>query len=173
MRQVDVVGVRLELPSNQPVLILRDQQATRYLPLWIGTAEATAISLALEGVEPPRPLTHDLLSNVIDQLGGQVTSVTVSELVEGTFFATINFLNHDSISARPSDAVALAIRNQVPVFVAQEVMDFAGMDLAIDDDFESGDTSFGETGFAQTDMSQEELDKFRAFLDDIQPEDFS
>ena len=133
MRQVDVVGVRLELPSNQPVLILRDQQATRYLPLWIGTAEATAISLALEGVESPRPLTHDLLANVIGQLGGQVTSVTVSELVEGTFYATIYFLNHDSISARPSDAVALAIRNQVPVFVAQEVMDFAGMDLAIDD----------------------------------------
>ena len=168
MRQVDVVGVRLELPSNQPVLILRDQQATRYLPLWIGTAEATAISLALEGVDPPRPLTHDLLSNVINQLGGQVTSVTVSELIEGTFYATINFLNHDSISARPSDAVALAIRNQVPVFVAQEVMDFAGMDLAIDDDYEPE-----EIGFSAEDMSQEELDKFRAFLDDIQPDDFS
>lgn len=168
MRQVDVVGVRLELPSNQPVLILRDQQATRYLPLWIGTAEATAISLALEGVKPPRPLTHDLLAAVIDQLGGQVTSVTVSELIEGTFYATINFLNHDSISARPSDAVALAIRNQVPVFVAQEVMDFAGMDLAIDDDYEPE-----EGGFSAADMSQEELDKFRAFLDDIQPDDFS
>jgi bifunctional DNase/RNase len=168
VRQVDVVGVRLELPSNQPVLILRDQQATRYLPLWIGTAEATAISLALDGVEPPRPLTHDLLTNVISQLGGQITSVTVSELVEGTFYATINFLNHDSISARPSDAVALAIRNQVPVFVAQEVMDFAGMDLAIDDDFEPN-----EGGFTDSDMSQEELEKFRAFLDDIQPEDFS
>lgn len=168
MRQVDVVGVRLELPSNQPVLILRDQQATRYLPLWIGTAEATAISLALEGVEPPRPLTHDLLANVINQLGGQVTSVTVSELIEGTFYSTINFLNHDSISARPSDAVALAIRNQVPVFVAQEVMDFAGMDLAIDDDYEPEDG-----GFSAADMSQEELDKFRAFLDDIQPDDFS
>lgn len=168
MRQVDVVGVRLELPSNQPVLILRDQQATRYLPLWIGTAEATAISLALEGVEPPRPLTHDLLANVIGQLGGQVTSVTVSELIEGTFFATINFLNHDSISARPSDAVALAIRNQVPVFVAQDVMDFAGMDLAIDDDFETD-----ESEFSKADMSQDELDKFRAFLDEIQPEDFS
>lgn len=168
VRQVDVVGVRLELPSNQPVLILRDQQASRYLPLWIGTAEATAISLALEGVDPPRPLTHDLLANVIDQLGGQVTSVTVSELVEGTFFATINFLNHDSISSRPSDAVALAVRSGVPVFVEQEVMDFAGMDLAIDDDFEPGDA-----GFNDTDMSQEELDKFRAFLDDIQPDDFS
>jgi bifunctional DNase/RNase len=168
VRQVDVVGVRLELPSNQPVLILRDQQATRYLPLWIGTAEATAISLALEGVESPRPLTHDLLANVIDHLGGQVTSVTVSELVEGTFFATINFLNHDSISARPSDGVALAVRNGVPVFVAQDVMDFAGMDLAIDDDFAPGDAGFGDT-----DMSQEELEKFRAFLDDIKPDDFS
>jgi len=168
VRQVDVVGVRLELPSNQPVLILRDQQASRYLPLWIGTAEATAISLALEGVDSPRPLTHDLLSNVIEQLGGQVTSVAVNELVDGTFYATINFLNHDSISARPSDAVALAIRNGVPVFVEQEVMDFAGMDLAIDDDFEPG-----AAGFADSDMSQEELDKFRAFLDDIQPDDFS
>lgn len=168
MRQVDVVGVRLELPSNQPVLILRDQQATRYLPLWIGTAEATAISLALEGVEPQRPLTHDLLATTIVQLGGQVTSVTVSELVEGTFFATINFLNHDSISARPSDAVALAVRNKIPVFVAQEVMDFAGMDLAIDDDFVSE-----ESGFTEAEMSQDELDKFRAFLDEIQPDDFS
>jgi len=168
VRQVDVVGVRLELPSNQPVLILRDQQATRYLPLWIGTAEATAISLALEGVAAPRPLTHDLLANVIDQLGGQATSVTVSELVEGTFYATINFLNHDSISARPSDAVALAVRNEIPVFVAQEVMDFAGMDLAIDDDFEAD-----ATGFADSNMSQEELDKFRAFLDEIEPDDFS
>ncbi len=168
MRQVDVVGVRLELPSNQPVLILRDQQATRYLPLWIGTAEATAISLALEGVEPMRPLTHDLLAATIVQLGGQVTSVTVSELIEGTFYATINFLNHDSISARPSDAVALAVRNKVPVFVAQDVMDFAGMDLAIDDDFVADEASFSET-----EMSQEELDKFRAFLDEIQPDDFS
>lgn len=168
MRQVDVVGVRLELPSNQPVLILRDQQATRYLPLWIGTAEATAISLALEGVEPQRPLTHDLLATTIVQLGGQVTSVTVSELVEGTFFATINFLNHDSISARPSDAVALAVRNKIPVFVAREVMDFAGMDLAIDDDFVSE-----ESGFTEAEMSQDELDKFRAFLDEIQPDDFS
>jgi bifunctional DNase/RNase len=168
VRQVDVVGVRLELPSNQPVLILRDQQATRYLPLWIGTAEATAISLALEGVESPRPLTHDLLADVIDRLGGQVTSVTVSELVEGTFFATINFLNHDSISARPSDAVALAVRNSVPVFVAQEVMDFAGMDLAIDDDFEPDDVGFGAA-----EMSQEELEKFRAFLDEIEPDDFT
>ena len=164
VRQVDVVGVRLELPSNQPVLILRDQLAARDLPLWIGTAEATAISLALDGVIPVRPLTHDLLAAAITQLGGQVTSVSISELVEGTFYATINFLNHDSMSARPSDAVALAVRSDIPVFVAQDVMDFAGMDLAEDDDLATD---------ASEDLSEAELDEFRAFLDDIQPEDFS
>lgn len=167
MREVDVVGIRLELPSNQPVLILRDRNASRYLPLWIGTAEANAISLALDGVIPARPQTHDLLVNAITQLGGQVSSVTVSELVEGTFFATLNFLNHDSISARPSDAIALAIRTSVAIFVTNEIMDFAGMDLADADEFSVGDSPGGQ------DMSADELDKFRAFLDEIKPDDFS
>ena len=159
MRQVDVVGIRLELPSNQPVLILRDQESPRYLPLWIGVAEATAITLALDGVAPGRPLTHDLALNLIVHLDERVTSVVISELVEGTYYATINFANHDAISARPSDAVALAVRADVPVFVANDVMDFAGMDLAEDED-------------AGTD-AQEELEAFRAFLDEIQPDDFS
>jgi len=167
VREVNVVGIRLELPSNQPVLILRDQNAPRYLPLWIGTAEASAISLALDGVIPPRPQTHDLLVSAIAQLGGQVSSVTVSELVEGTFFATLNFLNHDSISARPSDAIALAVRTSVPVFVTKEIMDFAGMDLADADEFAIGD------GPGSQDMSAAELEKFRAFLDEIEPNDFS
>lgn len=167
VREVDVVGIRLELPSNQPVLILRDQNASRYLPLWIGTAEASAISLAIDGVVPARPQTHDLLVSAIAQLGGQVSSVTVSELVEGTFFATLNFLNHDSISARPSDAIALAVRTSVPVFVTQEIMDFAGMDLADSDEFAIGDGPGG------ADMSADELEKFRAFLDEIEPNDFS
>lgn len=167
MREVDVVGIRLEVPSNQPVLILRDQNASRYLPLWIGTAEASAISLALDGVIPARPQTHDLLVAAIAQLGGQVSSVTVSELVEGTFFATLNFLNHDSITARPSDAIALAVRTSVPVFVTEEIMDLAGMDLADSDEFAVGE---GPSG---ADMSADELEKFRAFLDEIEPNDFS
>ncbi len=167
MREVDVVGIRLELPSNQPVLILRDQNARRYLPLWIGSAEASAISLALDGVIPARPLTHDLLLSTITQLGGQVSSVTVSELVEGTFYATLNFLNHDSISARPSDAIALAVRTSVPVFVTEDIMDFAGLDLAEQDEFAI------EPGLGGQDMSSDELEKFRAFLDEIQPDDFS
>lgn len=159
MHQVDVVGIRLELPSNQPVLILRDQEISRYLPLWIGVAEATAITLALDGVQPARPLTHDLMHNLIEHLGERVLSVTISELIEGTYYATVNFANHDPISARPSDAIALAVRSDVPVFVASEVMDYAAMDLADDDESEPD--------------TQDELEAFRAFLDEIQPEDFS
>jgi hypothetical protein len=159
VRQVDVVGIRLELPSNQPVLILRDQESPRYLPLWIGVAEATAITLAIDGVAPSRPLTHDLIQNLIIHMDERVISVVISELVEGTYFATINFANHDAISARPSDAVALAVRAGVPVFVHNDVMDFAGMDLAEGED--------------NVTDSQEELEAFRAFLDEIQPDDFS
>lgn len=157
MIPVDVVGVRLELPGNQPVLILRDQELSRYLPLWIGDNEAKAITLLLTNTRSSRPLTHELLANVIEGLGDKVISVTITELLEGTFYATINFANHESISARPSDAVALALQAGAPVFVNPEVMDEAALDIIEDDDEES----------------DEELEKFRAFLDEINPEDFS
>ena len=158
MVEVEVVGIRLELPANQPVLVLRDLAGSRYLPLWIGTSEATAISLAIENVEPPRPLTHDLLVNLISHLGDQVISTSISELIDGVYYARIEFANHDAVSARPSDAVAIAVRCGVPIFVAQDVMDEAGMDVVNDDEVEDPD---------------EELEKFRAFLDEINPEDFS
>ena len=156
MIPVEVVGIRLEV-SNQPVLILRDTENSRYLPLWIGTSEATAISIALDGVSTPRPLTHDLLNHTIAHLGAKLVSVTVSELVDGIFYATLNFAAHDSISARPSDAIALAVRSGVPVLVDAEVMDIAGLDITSQDE-EIDD--------------QEELERFRAFLDEINPEDF-
>ncbi len=156
MIPVEVVGIRLEM-SNQPVLILRDLENSRYLPLWIGTSEATAISIALDGVSTPRPLTHDLLGQTISHLGAKLVSVTVSELVDGIFYATLNFASHDSISARPSDAIALAVRAGLPVLVSPDVMDVAGLDVDVDDE-EVDD--------------QEELERFRAFLDEINPEDF-
>ena len=156
MIPVEVVGIRLEM-SNQPVLILRDLENSRYLPLWIGTSEATAISIALDGVSTPCPLTHDLLGQTISHLGAKLVSVTVSELVDGIFYATLNFASHDSISARPSDAIALAVRAGLPVLVSPDVMDVAGLDVDVDDE-EVDD--------------QEELERFRAFLDEINPEDF-
>lgn len=157
MIEVEVVGIRLELPASQPVLVLRDLDGSRYLPLWIGNSEATAISLALEGVNPPRPLTHDLLVDVIEHLDDQVLSTSITELIDGTYFAQIEFANHDAVSARPSDAVAVAIRCGVPIFVSQDVLDEAGMDVVGEDDLEDS----------------EEVEKFRAFLDEINPEDFS
>ena len=163
MIEVEVVGIRLEVPSNQPVLILRDLTRPRYLPLWIGTAEATAISLSLEGVVPPRPLTHDLLAEVIESLGAVLTSVTINQFVDGVFMAVLQFANHDSISSRPSDAVALAVRLDVPVFVDPEVMDEAALEM---------DEAVDNEGIEDLDP-QAELDKFRAFLDEINPEDFS
>ena len=163
MIEVEVVGIRLEVPTNQPVLILRDLERPRYLPLWIGTAEATAITLSLEGVVPPRPLTHDLLADVIENLGAVLTSVTINQFVDGVFMAVLQFANHESISARPSDAVALAVRLDVAVFVESEVMDEAALDIdeeMVDENDDPIDP-------------QVELDKFRAFLDEINPEDFS
>lgn len=158
MIEVEVVGIRVELPANQPVLVLRDLNGDRYLPLWIGNSEATAISLALDGVTPPRPLTHDLLVQVIDHLDDQVMSASITELIDGVYFAQIDFANHDAVSARPSDAVAVAIRCGVPIYVSQEVFDEAGMDIVDNEEFED---------------SEEEVEKFRAFLDEINPEDFS
>ena len=158
MIEVEFVGIRVELPANQPVLVLRDLNGDSYLPLWIGNSEATAISLALDGVTPPRPLTHDLLVQVIDHLDDQVMSASITELIDGVYFAQIDFANHDAVSARPSDAVAVAIRCGVPIFVSQEVFDEAGMDIVDNEEVED---------------SEEEVEKFRAFLDEINPEDFS
>ena len=160
MITVQVAGIRLEIPSNQPVLILRDEENSRYLPLWIGPAEATAISIALDNIKSPRPLTHDLLKSVIENVGDKLISVSINELLDGTFYATLNFAHHEAVSARPSDAVALALRCGVPVMVATEVLDEAA--LPVEDDDQDGEGT-----------SEDELEAFRAFLDDINPEDFS
>jgi bifunctional DNase/RNase len=161
--EVEVVGIRLELPANQPVLVLRDLDGTRYLPLWIGNSEATAISLAVDGIAPPRPLTHDLLVDIIEHLDDHVLSTAITELVDGVYYAQIEFANHGVVSARPSDAVALALRCDVPIFVSQDVLDEAGMDVVDDEDLDDPDAQ----------ISDSEVEKFRAFLDEIKPEDFS
>ena len=153
--------MRLDASNNQPVLILNDSTRPRYLPLWIGQPEALAIQLCLDDVEPPRPLTHDLAMTIISDLGGELTSVSITDFIDGVFYATLQFTNHDAISARPSDAIALALRASAPIFIADEVMDVAA--LPTDD---LSDEEDEETAAA-------ELEKFREFLDQIKPEDFS
>jgi uncharacterized protein len=132
--QVEIKGLMLDPSSNIPIVILRDLGSQLFLPIWIGVFEANAIALRLEGVEPPRPLTHDLLRSVIEQLGGRIGKIVISDLRESTFFAMIHVQrtdHHVTIDARPSDAIALALRTGSPIFVLRSVLEKAqAVDLA-------------------------------------------
>jgi bifunctional DNase/RNase len=149
---LDVVGVRVEMPSNQPIVLLREVDGERYLPIWIGAVEATAIAFAQQGVVPPRPLTHDLLRDVVGALGRTLTQVNITDLDDGVFFATLVFDDGTEVSARPSDAIALALRTGTSIFGTDDVLD--------------------EAGIVIPDEEEDEVEKFREFLDQISPEDF-
>ena len=161
MAEVRVVGIRVEQPANQPVLMLREEGGDRYLPIWIGPNEANAIILEQQGVEPARPLTHDLFRDVIAALGHSLTEVRIVDLQEGTFYADLIFDKGVRVSARPSDSVAIALRVGVPIYVEDAVLDEAGLLMPDDSDEESG-------GAARED----EVEKFKEFLDTISPDDF-
>jgi len=148
---MEVVGVRVEMPTNQPIVLLREVGGARYLPIWIGAVEATSIAYAQQGVVPPRPLTHDLLRDVVSALGAALTEVRITELSEGVFYALLCFAGGQQVPARPSDGIALALRTGAEVLVADEVLDAAGVDVPEEED---------------------EVEKFREFLDQISPEDF-
>ena len=152
--QVEIKGLMLDPSSNVPIVILRDIRSQLFLPIWIGVFEANAIALRIEGVEPPRPMTHDLLRSVLEQLGGRVEKIVISDLRESTFFAVIHIRDHErgvQVDARPSDAIALALRTGSPIFVLRSVLDKAqAVDLA-------------------TDASDEE--KLKKWLEEISPDD--
>ena len=125
MIEMELTGVRVELPTNQPIVLLRERGGERYLPIWIGAAEAAAIALSLQGVVTPRPMTHDLLKNIISDLHAHVQRIVVCALKENTFYATIHITVGDqalAVDARPSDAIALALRTQSPIFVEETVI---------------------------------------------------
>ena len=165
MIEMELVGVRVELPANQPIVLLKEKTGSRYLPIWIGAVEATAIAFALQGVETPRPLTHDLFVDVLDALDVGLEAVHVTELRDGTFFAELHLNDADGertvVSARPSDAIALASRlEDVPIFGAEDVLDEAGLEIET-----------REEDGAEVD-AEEEVRQFREFLEDVTPEDF-
>ncbi len=152
MRQLDVVGVRVEMPSNQPIVLLRETDGERYLPIWIGAPEASAIALAQQGVTPARPLTHDLLRDVVEALGARLDEVRITDLSDGVFYAVLVFDTGVEVSARPSDAIALALRTGARVLGSEQVLDEAGLSIPAED--------------------EDEVEKFREFLDQVSPEDF-
>lgn len=153
MHPLRVVGVRVELPANQPVVLLREEDGVRYLPIWIGAVEASAIAFQQQGVKTVRPLTHDLLREVITALGVRLEAVHITELRDDTFFAELRFAGGISVSARPSDAIALALRCEVEILGADSVLDAAGIEIP--------------------DEQEDEVERFREFLDNVSPEDFA
>ena len=127
MREVDVMGVRVEMPSNQPIVLLREVAGDRYLPIWIGAVEATAIAFAQQGVVPPRPLTHDLMRDVLTATGNELSEVRITDVREGVFYATLVFASGVEVSARPSDSIALALRTGTTIYCSEEVLAEAGL----------------------------------------------
>lgn len=158
MIELELVGVRVELPHNQPIVLLKETDGERFLPIWIGAVEATSIAFALQGVETARPMTHDLMKDLLDALEVDVERIVVTELRDGTFYAEIVLDGPDGevrVSSRPSDAIALAVRADIPVYAAEDVLDEAG--ILIDD----------------SDEAETEVEKFKEFLDTVTPEDFA
>ena len=166
MAEMELVGVRVEMPSTSPIALLRELGgAGRVLPIFIGAPEATAIAFAMEEVVTPRPMTHDLLQHILDDLGVSLERVTVTELRDGVFIAELELHGSDgihTISSRPSDAIALAARTGSPIYAADAVLDEAGY-------IEEADETDGE----DPEQSEEVVEQFRDFIDSVNPEDFA
>ena len=159
MVEMTIYGVSFDLVGKQPIVLLKTADGNRYLPIWIGHPEAAAILMKLQGASTPRPLTHDLLVNVLAELGVDVVRVTVTELRENTFYASITVAQNGTeveIDSRSSDAIAVAVRAQVPIYAADDVIEESAIEMEGDD------------------VNEEEIvDEFKRFLEGVTPEDFA
>ncbi|HEY5664176.1 MAG TPA: bifunctional nuclease family protein [Ilumatobacter sp.] len=158
---MELVGVRVELPANTPMVLLREQIGEhRLVPIYIGTPEAAAIHYALEGIEPPRPLTHDLFVQVIELLGAGLDKVVVTEVRDHTYYAELHLTTADgerTLSARPSDAIALAVRCEAPIYASEQLLD-----------------EVGQLPEPEPEEAAEEIiHEFKDFIDSVSPEDFA
>jgi bifunctional DNase/RNase len=140
------------MPTNQPLVLLRESEGLRYLPIWIGAVEASAIAFAQQGTETLRPLTHALMHDIVEGLGDELAQVQIVDVEDGVFFARLVFASGVSIDARPSDSIALALRSGSPILCAEDVLDEAAIQSSVDEDAQ--------------------VEQFREFLDAVEPEDF-
>jgi bifunctional DNase/RNase len=152
VREVDVLGVRVEMPTNHPIVLLRERDGGRYLPIWIGAPEAAAITYAQQGVVPPRPLTHDLMRDLLAVLGHTLTEVRIVALRDSVFHAALVIDGNTEVSARASDAIALALRTGAKVYVEPSILDEAAIVVTSEED--------------------DEVERFKEFLDHVSAEDF-
>src|SRR5262245_42178034 len=159
MTEMVIYGVSFDLVGKQPIVLLKTTEGNRFLPIWIGQAEAAAILMKLQGQSTPRPLTHDLFTDTLGQLDAQLVRVCVTELRENTFYATITIRQNGSeldIDSRPSDAIALAVRSDAPIFADDTVIEESGIEFEGDD------------------INEEDLvDEFKRFLDRVTPDEFA
>ena len=155
-----IYGVSFDMVGKQPIVLLKTVDGNKFLPIWIGHPEAAAILMKLQGASTPRPMTHDLLSDVLDQMEAKCEKVSVTELRDNTFFASITISMNGSeleIDSRPSDALALAVRTSAPIFAADEVIEESAIEFE------------GE----EVEDTEQVVDKFKEFLDNVTPEDFA
>lgn len=145
------------MPTNQPLVLLRETEGRRYLPIWIGAVEASAIAVAQQGAASERPLTHELMAHVVEALGDELEEVRIVDVAEGVFFASLLFASGAEVDARPSDSIALALRTGARIVCAEDVLDAAGIE---------------STSLEGGPDEDEEVEKFREFLDHVDPEDF-
>ena len=169
MVEVILRAVRVDVGSSTPLLLLEEVGGERVLPIFVGAPEATAIAYALQGVETPRPMSHDLMGNVISALGGRLFAVEITELIDNTFYANLRIVRDGGdiiVSSRPSDAVALALRVGAPILVRDELMADQGKIIQLDDD-----TDEDEQDEASSEAAL--VAELRDFLDTVRPEDFN
>jgi bifunctional DNase/RNase len=155
-----IYGVSFDMVGKQPIVLLKTVDGNKFLPIWIGHPEAAAILMKLQGASTPRPMTHDLLSDVLDQMEAKCEKVSVTELRDNTFFASITISMNGSemeIDSRPSDALALAVRTSAPIFAADDVIEESAIEFE------------GE----EVEDTEQVVDKFKEFLDNVTPEDFA
>jgi bifunctional DNase/RNase len=158
---MELVGVRVEIPANTPMVLLQEQDgAHRLLPIYIGSPEAASIHYALEGVDPPRPLTHDLFVTVLGQVGASLSRVVVTEVRDHTYYAELHLIVDDKeqvVSSRPSDAIALAVRCEAPLYAADDLLDEVGQIPEPEPEVEA----------------EEIIDEFKDFIESVSPDDFA
>jgi len=168
---MEVVGVRIEMPSNQPIVLLKEIDGDRFIPIWVGATEATSIAFAQQGINPSRPLSHDLMRDILHTLDATLLAVQITHLRDGVFFATLQIRTSEdaalAISARPSDAIALALRSQSNILASRELLEQVGIEIP-----ERLIQEMDEKG-QPIDATNADLDAFRDFLDQINPEDFA
>jgi bifunctional DNase/RNase len=168
---MEVVGVRIEMPANQPIVLLKEVDGDIFIPIWVGAAEATAIAFAQQGINPQRPLSHDLMHDIVHTLDATLLAVQITHLRDGVFFATLQLRTSEdaalAISARPSDAIALALRSKSNIVASRELLDQVG--IAIPERLIQEMDEMGQP----IEKSSADLEAFRDFLDQINPEDFA